>query len=148
MEEKVFDPKSQQADQRRAEKVHLDGGVVWVKEMQAADTLFCLQHSTRQGADQAMSLDMGGLQIWQVVRSCYRGPEPEALPVFDVTDVPVIQRLRAEEWNMLRDAINRVNGLAKSEVAALKDFTPAPEGDSLGISSLSASINSTGSRVS
>ena len=125
-ERKIFNPKEVQPDQRRWEWVELDTGWVVVKEMQASDTLFCLDHSARPLAGPAQfKLDMGGLQIWQVIMSCYTGEAADAPRVFDITDMPVVQQLRGEVWTRLRDAIERVNGLADTEVAAAQAFTAA-----------------------
>lgn len=125
--ETIFDPKAPPLDRRRIERVELDGGVVYVKEMTAADALFCNEHSLRRGGGPAESqIDMSALMIWQIMRSCYRGKESQAPLTFEVSDMPAIQRLRAEEWNRLRDAINKVNGLAEAEVSALRDFTAVP----------------------
>jgi hypothetical protein len=148
MEETIFDPRAAMPDRRRCERLELDGGVLYVKEMTAADTMFCLQNATRAGAPAHMALDMGGLTLWQVIVSCYRGPEPEAVRIFEARDMPVIQKLRAEEWNRLREVINRVNGLADEEVAATRDFT-APPGDASPASLPSfVSNNSAGSPTS
>lgn len=145
MSEILFDPKAPPIDRRRCERVELDGGVIYVKEMTAADALFCNEHSLRRGGGPAdAQIDMSALMLWQIVRSCYRGKEPEAPPTFDVSDTPAIQRLRAEEWNRLREAINKVNGLADEEVAALEDFTGAPAEETPATSAPGASSTSTG----
>ena len=143
--ETIFDPKTPPLDRRRVERVALDGGVIYVKEMTAADALFCNEHALRRGGGPAeMRLDIAALSLWQVVCSCYRGKESGAARTFEMTDTPVIQALRAEEWNRLREAINRVNGLADEEVAALQDFTRSPADDGLGTSAPGASSTSTG----
>jgi len=126
VERKIFNPKEPQPDVRRWKWVELDNGWVVVKEMAASDTLFCLDHSARPMAGPAQfKLDMGGLQIWQVIMSCYRGPEADAPRVFEITDVPVVQKLRGEVWNRLRDAIDEVNGLSDSVVEEAQAFTEA-----------------------
>jgi hypothetical protein len=113
--------------------------------MTAADALFCNEHSLRRGGGPAdMQLDMSALAIWQIMRSCYRGREPQASLIFEVSDMPAVQRLRAEEWNRLRDAINKVNGLAEAEVSALRDFTEAPPDADHGTSAPGAFEPSTG----
>lgn len=148
MTETIFDPKAPREDKRRCERVELDGGVVYVKEMQAADSLFCLEHSVRPSPGPGgQSIDVGGMQIWQVVVSCYRGPEPDAGRVFEITDVHCIRELRNSDWRRLQDAIERVNGLAESEVAAAQDFTGAARDGSPATLRSGASSNSTASLV-
>jgi hypothetical protein len=144
MNEKIFDPNEPVVDQRRSERVELDNGVVYVKEMETADLLFCQEHSTRTGGPAGGTVDFSAMQIWQVVVSCYRGKEPEARRVFDITHTDRIRKLRREEWFKLRDAIDRVNGMAAEEAATVRDFTePLPDG-SPGTSLSSLSGNSAG----
>jgi hypothetical protein len=52
--------------------------------------------------------------------------------------------LRAEEWNRLRDAINKVNGLADEEVSAMQDFTEVPPGGAPETFGPGVSVTSTG----
>lgn len=127
MSEKIFDPNEPVLDKRRWERVELDNGVVYVKEMEASDLLFCQEHSTRApGGPVHLAIDMAGLQIWQIVVSCYRGPEAGAARVFEVIHTERIKRFRREEWLRLREAIERVNGMTEQEADGLRDFTAVP----------------------
>jgi hypothetical protein len=144
----IFDPKASHEQRLQHEWVTLDHGRVCVREMTTADNLFVLERSTRQGgAAGEMRVDAGGIQLWQVVVCCYNGPGADAQRIFDITDIPVIQKLRNADWRKIQDAIERVNSLADEEVAALQDFTPAGADGSAAISRSSASSNSTASPV-
>lgn len=133
MSEKLFDPNEPIIDRRRLEKVTLDNGVLWVKEMEVADLLFCQEHSQRApGGPAYLAVDFSAMQIWQIVVSCYRGPEPEAARTFEISHTNRIKKLRPEEWLKIRQAIENVNGMADEEAAALRDFTAAPPDDSPG----------------
>ena len=148
MSEPLFDPKIPHEQQLRHEWVSLDGGRVCVREMTAADNLFVMERSTRLGTGpQEMRIDAGSIQMWQVVVCCYKSPEPDSERIFDITDLPVIQKLRNAEWRRLQEAIERVNALADSEVSALQDFTAAPEDGLPAISRPGRSSTSTDSRV-
>lgn len=133
----IFNPRLPQADHRRGEWVELEGGRLYVREMSARDSLFVLEHSQRAGS-QGASLNLGNLQTWQIIVSCYNGDGPEAQRIFAITDIEVIQGLRAAEWRKLQDAIERVNALSDQEVSALADFTPAGGGSSPATSSSGA----------
>ncbi len=145
----IFNPKAAHADHRNREWVTLDGGRICVKEMMAADKIFVLERSQRPiGPSGAPTIDSGSVLLWQIVVSCYQGEESEAGRIFDMTDIPVIQKLRGTDWDRLVAAIERVNSLADAEVAALEDFTPAPAADSAATSRSGVSSNSTVSLVS
>jgi len=117
--------------------------------MMASDKLFVLERSQRpSGPGGVPSIDSGSVLLWQVVVSCYTGPTAEAARVFEMTDIPVIQKLRGRDWDRLIAAIERVNSLADEEVAALEDFTPAPRDASAATSRSGVSTNSTVSPVS
>jgi hypothetical protein len=120
----IFNPQAPFLDTLRREWVELDGGWVCVREMQAADSLFIMEHSSRPGRNE---LDMTRYRIWRIVVSCYKGEEPGAERTFGLTDLDRVQKLRAAEWAKLIEAIDRVNGLADEEVSAAQDFTEAPE---------------------
>src|SRR5258708_6492940 len=122
----IFDPKTPHESRLKHEWVTIDGGRLCVREMTAADNLFVMERSTRTGGGPAdMRIDAGGIQLWQVVVCCYDGPDAKAKRIFDITDVGVIQSLKNRDWRKIQDAIERVNGLADEEVAALQDFTAA-----------------------
>src|SRR6266478_6009354 len=94
----LFDAKAPLIDQRRKEWVSLDSGRLCVWEMEAADTLFIVERSLRPSSDQKQQLSAGDAMLWRVLVSCYKGDQPGAQRVFDVTDLPRIQRLRKAEW--------------------------------------------------
>lgn len=127
MDEKIFNPKEPWIDRRRYEWVQLDAGRVCVRELTAADSLFVMQQSTRPAmAGRAAQMDNSQAMLWQIQASCYNGHEESSQLIFDITDLPVIQRLRQSEWGKLVAAIERVNALADEEVERLEDFTRAP----------------------
>lgn len=141
----IFNPKLPRADHRRGEWVELEDGRLYVREMNARDSLFVLEHSQRPaGPGQGMGLNLGSLQTWQIVVSCYNGEGPEARRIFDITDVEAIQSLRSAEWRKILDAVERVNALSDQEVSDLADFTAAGAAGSPETSSSGASNNSTG----
>ena len=122
----IFNPKLPRADHRRGEWVDLDTGRVYVREMNARDSLFVLEHSQRQGPPGTPAgLNIGNLQTWQIIVSCYQGEESQAGRIFEITDVEAIQSLRAAEWRKLLEAIERVNALSDAEVSDLEGFTAA-----------------------
>jgi hypothetical protein len=123
----LFDAKAPVVDMRRKEWVSLDTGRLCVWEMEAADTLFIVERSLRPGQKDGR-LSAGDAMLWRVLVSCYKGEETEAERVFDITDLPRIQRLRKAEWDKLLEAIERVNGLDPAEVPDLEAFTPALPG--------------------
>lgn len=126
-EEPIFDPKAPLLDMRRKEWVRLDTGRVCVWEMEAADTLFIVEHSLRPGREKT-TLAATDAMLWRVLVSCYNGAEPGAGRIFEITDLPRIQRLRKTEWDRLLAAIERVNGTDAEEVPLLQDFTAAAPG--------------------
>ncbi len=141
----IFNPKLPRADHRRGEWVELDTGRVYVREMNARDSLFVLEHSQRQGGPGGLSLSLSHMQTWQIIVSCYDGEAMDAKRIFDITDIEVIQSLRAVEWRRLLDGIERVNALSDQEVTAIEDFTAPERDESLGISLPGVSNISTGS---
>ncbi len=145
----IFDPKVPHESRLRHEWVTIDGGRLCVREMTAADNLFVLERSTRTGREAAdIHIDAGGIQLWQVVVCCYDGPDAKAKRIFDITDVGAIQGLKNRDWRKIQDAIERVNGLADEEVAALQDFTGAGAADFAATLPPGASSTSTASPAS
>lgn len=128
MSDTPFDAKAPVLDNRRRERVDLDSGFLWVWEMEAADTLFIVERSLRPGQEKAPQIAAGDAMLWRVLVSCYKTGEPGSDRVFDITDLPRIQKLRKTEWDKLLEAIERVNGLDAEEVPKLKDFTPVVSG--------------------
>jgi hypothetical protein len=127
-EEPLFDAKAPVIDRRRKEWISLDSGRLCVWEMAAADTLFIIEQSVRPGRDRPLVPIAGDAMLWQVVVSCYKGDQPGAERVFQITDLARIQQLRKSEWDRLLAAIERVNATDAAEVERLQDFTPAAPG--------------------
>jgi len=140
----IFDPKLPRADHRRGEWVELDAGKVYVREMNARDSLFVLEHSQRQAPAGMPSLNVGNMQTWNIIVSCYRGPEKDAARIFEIGDIEAIHGLRAAEWRKLLDAIERVNALSEAEVQEIEDFTLPGRDGSPGTSPSGVSSISTG----
>lgn len=131
MSEKLFDPNEPIIDRRPVERVELEGGVVYVKGMEAADVLFCQEHSTRApGGPAHLALDFSAMQIWQIVVSCYKGKEPDAPRMFDVSHTQRIKKLSRADWIKLREAIDTVNGVSEEAASEMRDFTAAGPDDS------------------
>lgn len=152
-EEPIFNPRAfreQVNTAWRGEWVRFAGARVYVREMAFRDSLFVLEHSQRMAGPGGPALSLSHMQTWQILVSCYDGAGEEARRIFEVTDIEVIQSLKASEAKQIMDAIERVNSLTDAEVDKTEAFTlperDAPLGNSRhGVSSTStASLESWG----
>src|SRR5436190_6655348 len=106
-EQPLFDAKAPIEDHRRREWVSLDAGRLCVWELEAADLLFIVENAARGPGDAKARVNSTDGVLWRVLVSCYKGEEPGAQRVFDITDLPRIQKLRKTEWDKLLAAIER-----------------------------------------
>ena len=130
MESQPFDKQAARSRKNlRREKVTLDCGDVWVREMTCAEAMQLGERAARPAVDPRGGLDPGESVLWQILLSCYEDDSDDASRLFTEApdDVRIIYGLRLEEFNELMQAVNRVNGRDASEVELLRDFTAARE---------------------
>lgn len=124
----AFDKAKLAHPNRRIERVELDAGEVWVKELTCAETAQLMERAARPKIDPRGGVDPAASVIWQIILSCYEGEDKDARRVFGDGDEHLLYNLRMEEMARLNAAINRVNGQSETEVQALTSFFgPTPD---------------------
>lgn len=130
-EHRPFNKQEAGQSRRRFEWVSLDAGDICIRELTVKETIALTERSSRPSIDPRGGVDPGEAVLWQILLSCYDGEGDDARPIFSDTepaDIRTIYGLRAEEFNRLLMAINRVNGQDATEADLLRDFTAARQG--------------------
>lgn len=131
MEHRPFNKQEAVHAKRRFEWVALDAGDICIRELTVRETIALTERSSRPSIDPRGGLDPGEAVLWQILFSCYDGETEDARRIFsdtDPEDVRTIYAMRAEEFNKILTAINRVNGQDATEAEILRDFTAARQG--------------------
>lgn len=114
----------------RFEWVSLPAGDVCVREMRVAELVGLMELAARPKIDRRGGFDPGSSAVWQILYSCYMGEEPDAAPVWphNQEGMREVMALSMETFTAIMKAIQRVNGMADSEVEVLTGFFPtSPE---------------------
>jgi hypothetical protein len=125
----ILDLEKLKGDRRRREWVTLPRlGRVCVRELLMSEAVQIADYSTRPAEDPRGGTDREESSLWQIAFTSYDGDGPDAKRLFDDHQVHLIRSLTLEEFTLLMQAINRVNGLDATEVELVRDFTGAPPG--------------------
>lgn len=125
-ERTIYQPGVSQPERRR-EWVELPAGWVCVWELTVADSAQILERSQRPDGDPRDGPDKTRAMAAQIMLSCFDNDGPPAQRIFGDADYAAIYMMPFREYDLLIQAINRVNGKSAEEQAALKDFTTATE---------------------
>lgn len=128
MSEKRFDKSRMKQTSHRKERIPLSAGDLWAWSLSAAEMMQVLDHSQRPGIDPRGGVDQGSAVLWQIVLSCHEGAEESAPLAFTPDDFGLILGLPWEEFRLITQAMNRVNGLDPTEAELMRDFTQARAG--------------------
>lgn len=123
---KIYEPGVSQPERRR-EWVSLPGGDLCVWELTVADSAQILEKSQRPDLDPRGGHDKARAMAVQVMLSCYDADTPPANRIFSDADFGAVYMMPFREYDLLIQAINRVNGKSPEEQEALRDFTTAAE---------------------
>jgi hypothetical protein len=118
---KIYQP-SAIAPPRRSEWVSLPDGDILVREMTVAEAVQVLERSARPSIDPRGGHSQGMTVALQLILSCYAGEEPDAARIFGDHDMATIYALPFRDFDIILQAINRVNGKTASEQETLHDF--------------------------
>jgi len=128
MSENRFDKSRLKQAERRKEKIPLSAGDLWAWSLTAAEMMQVLEAAQRPKIDPRGGVDQGSAVLWQIVLSCHDGPEADAPLAFTTDDFGLILGLPWDEFRLITQAINRVNGLDPTEAELMRDFTAARQG--------------------
>jgi hypothetical protein len=93
--------------------------------MTAQEAMTLSERAQRPSIDPRGGLDPGESVLWQIILSTFFDDGEEAERVYSETpeDVKAIMDLRFEEFQLLMQAINRVNGRDAREAEVMRDFS-------------------------
>lgn len=144
---RIYEPKKPGDIRRRTEWVELADGDICVWSLTAAEAAETAERSARPKIDPRGGLDPGAAAAWEIVIAAHRGEPTDEEHGRVFTDIGQVLCLPYEEFSLLMQASNRVNGKDPTEVEIRKAFTEATGAHSTSDSSSSASSTSGGSPV-
>lgn len=117
---------------RRTEWVTLPGlGRVCVRELTMAEGIQAMDYATRPPEDPRGGMDTQEAALWQIALACYDGEGEDARPIFPAPKAHLIRNLKMEQFMLLMQAIQRVNGKDAATGELLDGFFGAgPAGSS------------------
>lgn len=115
------------ASQRRREWVSLPSGDICIWELTVADSTQIVERAARPEIDPRGGCSPAKSVAMQILLSCYDGEEDGAGRIFEERDLAAIYALPFGEFDLLLQAINRVNGKSATELERLRDFTAATQ---------------------
>ncbi len=109
----------------RKEWVEIEAGDVCVWGMNAAQMLTLGERIQRPAGDPRGGVDTTGAGLWLVLLCTHLGDEEDSPLVWNDQQIGEIAALSAEDFRVLSEAAQNVNGRGTRIVEEVRDFTPA-----------------------
>lgn len=123
---KIFNPREAKPWTPKKAWVELtDGSSVCIWQLSVSQTLELAQVSQRHPQDPRPGMDPQEAAIWQIIFAVKDGDGPEAKPVYQPHEGPLILALNPDDFAAMMNGIAQVSGLTEEAANARRDFTPA-----------------------